>query len=304
MEAVPIGEESLGVRSMCLYVETRDVRILFDAGVSLAPRRFGLPPHPRELERARKVRAHILRLAEVADVVTVSHYHRDHFTPWYPSIYMATDGETYRRVYGGKRVLLKSPEDLNWSQRRRHYGLAKALQEAGAEVIYADGREWSFGGTQITASSPLWHGPAGSKTGRVVAFAVKDGEETLAFVPDVEGPVEPEPVAFLRLVKPTIVVVGGPPTYLGWELDKAFAHLAEIIALRPHTLVLAHHLLRDAQWREKIGPVFELAEKQGVAVTTYAGLAGRPEELLEARRRELYEKEPAEPKLQEEEEEE
>jgi len=49
----PVGEESLGVRSMCLYVETRDVRILFDAGVSLAPRRFGLPPHPRELERAR-----------------------------------------------------------------------------------------------------------------------------------------------------------------------------------------------------------------------------------------------------------
>jgi Predicted hydrolase of the metallo-beta-lactamase superfamily len=33
MEVVPVGEESLGVRSMCLYVETRDVKILFDAGV-------------------------------------------------------------------------------------------------------------------------------------------------------------------------------------------------------------------------------------------------------------------------------
>ncbi|MEM1598067.1 MAG: hypothetical protein QXI07_06155, partial [Pyrobaculum sp.] len=80
MEIVPVGEESLGVRSMCLYVETKDVRILFDAGVSLAPRRFGLPPHPRELERARQVRAQILKLAQSADVVTVSHYHRDHFT--------------------------------------------------------------------------------------------------------------------------------------------------------------------------------------------------------------------------------
>jgi predicted metallo-beta-lactamase superfamily hydrolase len=303
MEVVPVGEESLGVRSMCLYVETRDVRILFDAGVSLAPRRFGLPPHPRELERAREVRAAILRLAEAADVVTVSHYHRDHFTPWYPSVYMATDGETYKRVYGGKRVLLKNPDDLNWSQRRRHYGLSKALQEAGAEAVYADGKEWRFGGTQIVASPSLWHGPAGSKTGRVVAFAVRDGEETLAFVPDVEGPVEPEPVAFLRQVRPTIAVVGGPPTYLNWELDKALKHLAEIIALKPHTLVLAHHLLRDAQWREKMSSVFELAERHGVIVTTYAGLAGRPEELLEARRRELYEKEPAEVKPQEEEEE-
>jgi predicted metallo-beta-lactamase superfamily hydrolase len=137
----------------------------------------------------------------------------------------------------------------------------------------------------------------------VVAFAVRDGEETLAFVPDVEGPVEPEPVTFLRQVRPTIAVVGGPPTYLSWELEKTLKHLAEIIALKPHTLVLAHHLLRDAQWREKMSSVFELAERHGVVVTTYAGLAGRPEELLEARRRELYEKEPAEPKPQLEEEE-
>ena len=88
MEIVPVGEESLGVRSMCLYVETRDLRILLDAGVSLAPRRFGLPPHPLELQRAREVREQILRLAAYADVVTISHYHRDHFTVPYPSQYM------------------------------------------------------------------------------------------------------------------------------------------------------------------------------------------------------------------------
>ncbi|MCU7786786.1 MBL fold metallo-hydrolase [Pyrobaculum sp. 3827-6] len=303
MEIRPVGEESLGVRSMCLYVETRDVRILLDAGVSLAPRRFGLPPHPRELERARAVRAEIMRLAEGADVVTISHYHRDHFTQWYPSTYMATDGETYRRVYGGRKVLAKSPHDLNWSQRRRHYGLAKALQEAGAEVAYADGGEWRFEGTVVKASQSLWHGPAGSKTGRVVAFAVLDGEERLAFVPDVEGPVEPEPVDFLREVRPTIVVLGGPPTYLNWELDKPLAYLREVVDLGPRVLVLAHHLLRDAEWRGKVAPVLEYAERRGVAVTTYAGLLGRGEELLEARRRELYQAEPAEAAARDEDEE-
>ncbi|AFA39252.1 putative hydrolase (metallo-beta-lactamase superfamily) [Pyrobaculum oguniense TE7] len=300
MEILPVGEESLGVRSMCLYVETRDVRILFDAGVSLAPRRFGLPPHPRELERARSVRGEIVRLAQQADIITVSHYHRDHFTPWYPSVYMATDGETYKKVYGGKKVLMKSPADLNWSQRRRHYGLAKALQEAGAEAVYADGGEWRIGGTVIRASPPLWHGPAGSKTGRVIAFAVSDGEERLVFVPDVEGPVEPEPVVFLKEVKPTVVVVGGPPTYLGWELEKALQHLAEIIDLGPHTLVLAHHLLRDLAWREKIEAVLQRAEKRGVRVATYAGLLGRGDELLEAMRRDLYAAEPAPAQLAEE----
>ncbi|MEZ0318779.1 MAG: MBL fold metallo-hydrolase [Pyrobaculum sp.] len=300
MEIVPVGEESLGVRSMCLYVETKDVRILFDAGVSLAPRRFGLPPHPREVERAKEVRAQILKFAQQADVVTVSHYHRDHFTPWYPSVYMATDAETYKKVYGGKRVLLKEPADLNWSQKRRHYGLVKAL--AGAAAEYADGRSWAFGRTTVRASPSFWHGPAGSKTGRVVGFVVSDGEERLAFIPDVEGPVEPEPVAFLKEVKPTVAVIGGPPTYLNWDYSRALELLKEVVDLGVRVLVLAHHLLRDAEWRGKIAPLLEHAEKKKVEIATYARLLGREEELLEARRRELYKTEPAEAVQAEEEE--
>ncbi|MFN7105876.1 MAG: MBL fold metallo-hydrolase [Pyrobaculum sp.] len=288
MEVRPVGEESLGVRSMCMYIETRDLRILLDAGVSLAPRRFGLPPHPRELERAREVRAHMLELAEAVDVVTVSHYHRDHFTPWYPSPYMATDEETYVKIYGGKRVFIKDPGDLNWSQRRRHYGLVNALRQIGAEVIYVDGGEWQAGSTALKASTPLWHGASGSKTGRVLGFAVSDGEERLVFLPDVEGPLEPEPVQFAKSVKPTIIVVGGPATYLGVDVAAAVRRLKELVDLRPHALVLAHHLLRDKDWREKMGEVFDYAERRGVVVATYAQLAGVAEELLEANRKSLY----------------
>jgi len=49
--------------------------------------------------------------------------------------------------------------------------------------------------------------------------------------------------------------------------------------------------------------VLEYAERRGVAVTTYAGLLGRGEELLEARRRELYQAEPAEAAARDEDEE-
>ncbi|MCC6020853.1 MAG: hypothetical protein LM577_05745, partial [Thermoproteaceae archaeon] len=250
-----------------------------------------LRPHPREVQRAKELRGVMLRLAEGADIVTVSHYHRDHFTPWYPSAYMATDSETYKSVYGGRRVLAKSPAGLNWSQRTRFRGLLRALGGM-AEIVYADGGSWTFGGTRIIASQPLWHGPAGSRTGRVLGFFIRDGEEGLAFLPDVEGPVEPEPVAFVREHRPTIVIVGGPPTYLGWDASRAASMLAEIVRLGPHTLVLAHHLLRDPAWREGVAPVIELAERLGVRVTTYAGLAGRREEPLEAMRRELYAREP------------
>ena len=44
---VPLAAESFGVRSMCTYVETPHVRLLLDAGASLAPNRFGFSPHPK-----------------------------------------------------------------------------------------------------------------------------------------------------------------------------------------------------------------------------------------------------------------
>jgi predicted metallo-beta-lactamase superfamily hydrolase len=180
------------------------------------------------------------------------------------------------------------PADLGWSQRRRHIGLAKAISEAGGELIYVDGREFKFGGTTVAVSQPLWHGPTGSKTGKVIAFAVIDGEERLVFVPDVEGPVEREPVDFIKSINPTAVFIGGPPTYLNWEVEKAVDNLIEIVELRPRFLVVGHHLLRDIDWREKISRLYTYADRRGVEVVTYAELLGRPVELLEASRPRLW----------------
>jgi predicted metallo-beta-lactamase superfamily hydrolase len=71
IRVVPLAAESLGVRSMCTLVETPDVRILLDAGVSLCPSRFGLPPHPLEYKAIIEARRRIAEAAEMADVVTV-----------------------------------------------------------------------------------------------------------------------------------------------------------------------------------------------------------------------------------------
>ncbi len=48
---VPLAFDSFGVRSMATFVETDNLRILIDPGVSLAPIRYGLEPHPLEWER-------------------------------------------------------------------------------------------------------------------------------------------------------------------------------------------------------------------------------------------------------------
>ncbi|MCJ7571679.1 MAG: hypothetical protein MUO82_07360 [Candidatus Thermoplasmatota archaeon] len=40
----PIVSDSLGVRSMAIYVETEDCKILIDPSAALGPSRYGLPP--------------------------------------------------------------------------------------------------------------------------------------------------------------------------------------------------------------------------------------------------------------------
>ena len=50
MNVIPLSSDSLGVRSMATYVETKDCKILIDPSAALGPKRYGLPPHQKELE--------------------------------------------------------------------------------------------------------------------------------------------------------------------------------------------------------------------------------------------------------------
>ena len=298
MRFVPIAEESLGVRSVAMYVETRDLRILLDPGISLAPRRYGLPPHPREILRVSELREILNHYLSLSTHVFISHYHRDHFTVPYESIYMGTKGDTYVGVYGGKVVLLKDPVDLNYSQRRRYYGLLKAIKSIAREIIHADGKTFEIGSTKIVLSRSLPHGPEGSKTGRVVSIAIEDPDLRLLFMPDVQGPMYRGAVDHANNIRPDILVVGGPPFYLTHafseeDIESGVKGLARIIErgyLR--TLVITHHALRILGWRERLSEILSLAARRGVAVETYAGILGRHEDLLEARRKELFETEP------------
>jgi len=47
----PLAFDSMGIRSMATKVVIDEVAITIDPSVSIAPRRYGLPPHPKELRR-------------------------------------------------------------------------------------------------------------------------------------------------------------------------------------------------------------------------------------------------------------
>jgi predicted metallo-beta-lactamase superfamily hydrolase len=120
IKVIPQAEESFGVRSMCISIETSDTKILLEAGSSLAPKRMGCHPHPREYQALAECRKRINKTAEKSEITTISHYHFDHHTPSYTDWFTNWSSEETAKKYEGKLVLAKSYRPMvNVSQRRR-----------------------------------------------------------------------------------------------------------------------------------------------------------------------------------------
>ncbi len=290
----PIGFESLGVRSMATLIETPDVKVLVDPGVSLAPKRYGLPPAEQEWEALEKVRREITSAADKADVITISHYHYDHHTPFSERKYDACTPDDAIAVYDGKTILMKHPEEnINKSQAGRAASLLKGLEDLDVDIEYADDRTFRFGDTVLEFSPPFPHGPEGTRLGYVLCLAVKHGDDTVVHASDVQGPVEKEALEWILDRSPRLVLISGPPLYLlGFRfpkaaLESAVENMIEM-AKNVETLLLDHHVVRQKGYREKLREVYEAGN-----VVSAADVLGTEETPLEAYRRELHEGEEA-----------
>jgi len=274
-----LAAESLGVRSMCVEVECGGWHILIDPGAALGPRRYGLPPDEVEWRRLRALKERIRKRLSVADVVIITHYHFDHYTP------------EWAEALQGKRVFLKDPvRNINRNQARRAAEFVERLARSGVTWEVAEGRRLRLPGGELYLSGPLWHGPE-ARFGCVVAVALKEGGESFLHTSDVSGPVHPEAMEFIREVRPEILLVDGPSTYLGprYGPEALAAARSNLISLIRDTgvsiLILEHHLLRDLKWREWSAPIFEVAARRGTLVLSGAEFSGEKETLLEAERR-------------------
>ncbi|HEX3013145.1 MAG TPA: MBL fold metallo-hydrolase [Methanobacterium sp.] len=173
MKVIPLAFESMGVRSMATFVET-DQKILIDPGTSIAPKRFGYPPWKDEFDALYKTRTRIEEYAEKADIVTISHYHHDHYTPFELGKFLDSSPNAAEKLYQGKRLFIKHPtSQINKSQQKRASDFLKNLKDLNCEVSYADGNSFEVGDTSIKFSDPLPHGSQGSKLGYVVAVTIK-----------------------------------------------------------------------------------------------------------------------------------
>jgi predicted metallo-beta-lactamase superfamily hydrolase len=300
IKACMLAFESLGVRSMATYVETADVKLVIDPGSALGPR-FKLNPHEREYIALAASRERILEAARQADILTISHYHFDHYVPNFEDwLWIWSSPEIAAKLYKGKLILAKDIKTgINPSQRKRGYMFQKLTQPVAKEIISADGKIFNFGDTSIEFSKPVYHGPVGSKLGYVLMVTVRTPNCCLIHAPDIQGPMYAEPLELIVEKKPDVVVMGGPPIYLeGFKVELGDLELARenLVKLAKHVriLVVDHHLLRSTDYVNYLKEAVYEAKKHGNRVLSAAEFMGKEPQLLEARRRELHEEQPIE----------
>ena len=279
MEVKPLFSDSMGVRSMATLVDTGGEKIFIDASAALGPSRYGLPPHEMEWEALKNAKEEIRKIAMECNIFVITHYHYDHYDP---------DEEFYE----GKKIFAKRiDKNINRSQKERGMYF-KQLFEDRAEIIYCDSQEYEMNGAIMKFSPPFPHGPEGIRLGYVVMVSLEAGKKIL-FASDVQGPVYEGARDYIIEETPDLLIMDGPPSYfLGWRfsqenLRKAEENLMKIMENVDCQLILDHHLLRDIKYRERMKNLYEI---YGERIKTFAEWNGMENNLLEARRKELWEK--------------
>ena len=286
MKIIPLAADSMGVRSMATYVETKDCHVLIDPAAYLGPFRHGLAPHPMEEWCLKKHWQRIHLFAKSADTIIITHYHPAHFV------------SNILDLYKNKRLLLKNPnQNIDVNQRKLAFDFINKIRYIAAEVSYIDDRSMSNGDTRFIFSPPVFHN-LGERNDYFVQVVFDEMGKRFYYSSDIQGPVLENIMDFILNQNPEFMYLDGPVTYIH---DKTYTKelfqktLKRMIRILEDTkvlkVILDHHLLRDLLWRDKIRPLFDLARRKGIIIQTAAEFRGEENNLLEARRRQLYEAE-------------
>ena len=263
---------------MATFVETDDLRILFDPGASLLKDKKGLPPHNLETWRLKQHLERIQLFANKADIIILSHFHPSHFAK-------------NTSIYAGKSIYLKNPNQrTDADQRCIAFGLMQQLKGAVKEILFADGRTVRRGETKIVFSNAVPHGEDG---GSVIQVCIHSKKNSFLITSDVEGPLTNQACEFIIDQQPKILYLDGLPTGKPGFSQVRFSQGLErfktlLDSMNLEQLLLDHHLLRDIDWETKFHAFSQLGKEKKVAVITAACLRGEENDVFEARREQLY----------------
>lgn len=283
-----IGTESLGVRGLCCFVSAADRRFLIDPGIALGYRRHGLLPHPIQVEEGAKIRPRIIeRWGEATDIV-ISHFHGDH-VPLADANPFQLGMQKLEGLNPQARIWTKAESHLSPRERKRREDFERFLEN---EIICGEekslkwtARDGSRGSICFSGAVP--HGEPDPGRDTVMMTCIRDRVQSFVHASDIQL-LNDEAVEQILDWKADIVLVGGPPLYLGrhsaWQIGEA-RRRAVALSSRVPILILDHHVLRD---REGIGWLEWLAGDSENKVICGADFMQRPRRFLEADREALY----------------
>jgi predicted metallo-beta-lactamase superfamily hydrolase len=298
MEITPLAAESLGVRSLATHIQTADTSILIDPGIALGFREQR-HPHPTEYLLLDIFRKKILAIAQSADLIVISHYHHDHFMPFFRNYaYFWSSPDEAEALYGKKKVWCKDIRHrINFSQQGRGYNFIRRARKVAQDVIYADGKASKEGNTLIRFSPAVPHGETGTKLGWIIMTAIRCGSFSMVHASDVQGPMVKVTAEWIIKQKPDVLILAGPPTYLSPdtvspEALSCAANVLRFLTDRIPMTIIDHHLLRDTNWHKWLGPIQQSTSEKGNQIMTVAEVLGQPYNQLEANRETLYQNHP------------
>jgi predicted metallo-beta-lactamase superfamily hydrolase len=281
-----IGAESLGVRSLCCLVTTPARRVLIDPGLALGYVRHGLLPHPIQIALGRTLRKRIIHALNHADDVVVSHFHGDHIPLVDANPYQLSMHDLQHR-YQSVRCWSKSADDSSPDMRKRWGDLVTWFGDA---IRAAEG--CTHGPLAFSHAVP--HGTPNSALGSVMMTRIESGAQVFVHASDIQL-LDETTVDSLIDWRPTTVLAGGPPLYLGRlgvaERERAWQNALRL-AEHVKVVILDHHVLRDSSGEAWLKA---LSETTGKRIYCAADFMGRPRQLLESRRQELYDDMPVPP---------
>ncbi len=285
-----LGAESLGVRSLCCFIKTKNHKILIDPGIALGYTRYGLLPHPVQVAVDERIQRKIIEKWSEATDVVISHFHGDHIPLKDANPYQLS----LKRIVGLNQkvqILTKDLSHLTLMGKRRAESLSLALKKS---LIPVNGKRKG----SMTFSQLMPHGERNSNRAKVMMTRIEDGNDVFVHGSDIQF-FDSEPISQILSWHPDIVLAGGPPLYLPYfskkQLEEAWQNAVKL-SQGVDILIIDHHLMRC---REGVIWLKRLSLKTGRKVICAADFMKRPRTLLEAWRKDLYKEMPVSKKWHE-----
>lgn len=189
-----------------------------------------------------------------------------------------------------RRELFK--KGFKWFRNRvNNWNSAKWIPELkfdDIEVKFPEGKEFKFERTKLRFTPPLFHGIEFSRVGWVFATVIEYGKEKLIHSSDLGGIYIEDYAEWLMRENPTVLILDGPPTYMGFmlirtNLNRCIENTCEVIKRSRNLklLIYDHHLLREKKYRERTWKVWETCEEKGAKIITAAEYLGKKPVVLD-----------------------